>query len=90
MQKIKKIVMFVLVGLIVMEPSITVKAEELDTNTYCVPYEKATEAVLDLKDVDLQDGEKIVIGDYTIEYQTEDICLNSYARATTKNHVRTP
>lgn len=89
MKVIKKIVAFALVGLMFVGYSIDVRAEEILTNSSYVPNENTVESMLNVIGTELQNGDEVVIGDYTIEYQEEIVCLNPYSRATTKDYVST-
>lgn len=59
-----------------------------ESNIY-VPNEEVNTDMSNIMGTELQNGEKIVIGDYTVEYQEDIVCLNPYSRATTKDYVST-
>lgn len=90
MKMAKKIISLVVAGIMLMGIDVNVYAAEqlLISNTY-VPSENNDTDILGMLGTELQSGEKIVIGDYSIEYQEETVYLNSNARATTTECVKT-
>lgn len=91
MKTFKKVVSLVLAGVLLMGTSINTNAAERHPviSNYVPDEESNADILIDLAEMELQNGEKIVIGEYTIEFQEETICLNPYSRATTKDFVNT-
>lgn len=90
MKIIRKILSVVLVGVLSIGVSISVYAAESDVDS-CdyVPNEGVISDISDVFEMEMQDGEVTIIGNYVVEYQEETICLNPYSRATTRDYVST-
>lgn len=90
MKVFKSVMTVVLTGILLMGTAFSVNAEEkFSVSSNYVPNEITDSEVIDIMGIELQSGDKVVIGDYTIEYQEEIICLNPNTRETTKNFIST-
>lgn len=90
MKVLKKVMTVILVGVLLIGTTLSVSAEEITSvSSNYLPNEKNDSEMIDIMGRELQNGEKVVIGDYTVEYQEEIICLNPHSRETTKNYIST-
>lgn len=80
----------VLVGALLLIDSINIYAAEnvVESRDY-TPIEGTSIDPSIMMGTELQNGEKIIVGDYTIEYSENTVCLNPHSRATTKDYNHT-
>lgn len=90
MKVLKKVMSLVLTGVLLVGVSTNVNAaEKIYESIDYVPNEVTNADVSNIIGTELQNGEKTIIGDYTVEYQENTICLNPNSRATTKDYTHT-
>ncbi|MDE6312168.1 MAG: hypothetical protein K2M46_00835 [Lachnospiraceae bacterium] len=90
MKVLKKVMSFVLAAMVVMVTAVNADAaEDFSVSSNYTPWEESGFDVLADVGTELQNGEKKVIGNYTIEYQEKVVCLTSYTNSSTKNYVST-
>lgn len=90
MKVLKKAMSLVLTGVLLVGISTNVNAaEKIYESIDYVPNEGTNIDVSDIIGSELQNGEKTIIGEYTVEYQGNIVCLNPNSRATTKEYSYT-
>lgn len=79
----KKILSLLLIGIMLVESKFSVNAANISNDNNYIPYESVCEIISEQTGIELNDGDKIVFDNYTIEVEKQIIYENSNSKSTT-------